>query len=88
MDHADDDLTIHAECDGNAEMGDAIEEIHRAIDGIDDPLSGGILVSGDSFLAIESVSGTSGEEDIGDEILGFFVERELDVVMQRLIHHQ
>ena len=29
-------------------MGDAVEEIHRAVDGIDDPLAVGFLVAGDT----------------------------------------
>ena len=37
---ANDDFTCDAEGDGNAEMGDAVKEIHGAVDGIDDPLAG------------------------------------------------
>ena len=55
MDDAGDDLAIDAQGDGDAEVRDAVEEIYRAVDGIDDPLAVGVLVSGDAFLAVEGV---------------------------------
>jgi len=46
VDDAGDDLAIDAKGDGNAEVRDAVEEIDRAIDGIDDPLAvGGLIAS-------------------------------------------
>lgn len=85
VDDAEDDHAIDAQGDGDAEVRDAVEEIHRAIDGVDDPLAVGILVSGDAFLAIDRVVRATEEEDVGDEVLGFLVERELDVVVMSFI---
>ena len=57
VDHADDDFPGDAQGDGDAEMGDAVEVVHGAVDGIDDPLAVGVLVAGDAFLAVERVAG-------------------------------
>ena len=88
MDDAEHDFVADTQGDGYAEMRDAVEEIHGAIDGIDDPVAVGVLVSSDAFLAIECIGGARGEEDAGDQILGFFVEREFDVVMMRFIDRE
>ena len=88
VDHTDDDLVVHAERDGDAEMGDAVEVVHRAVDGIDDPLAAGGLVPGDAFLSVKGIARACAEEDGGDEILGFLVEGQLDVVVMGLIHNQ
>jgi len=61
-------------------MGDAVEEVHGAIDGIDDPLIGAGLIAGEAFLAIDGVIVEVIEDHLGDEGLGLDVELELDVV--------
>ena len=63
------DLVPLAQRDRDAEMRDAVEEIHRAIDGIDDPLEGAGLVAGDAFLAIDGVIREVLQEQAGDELL-------------------
>jgi len=42
----------------------------------------------DTFLAVERVGGATVEEDVGDEVLGFLVEREFDVVMMCFIDRE
>ena len=81
VDDAYDDLAFDAEGDGDAEVGDAVEEIHGAIDGIDDPLARGGLVAGDAFFAVECIGGAGIEQDLGDEILRGFIELQFDVVV-------
>jgi hypothetical protein len=71
---------VLAQGDGNAEVGDAVEEVHRAVDGIDDPMEGAGLIAGDAFLAVDGVIGKLIEDHAGDEFLGLDVELELDVV--------
>ena len=85
---AEDDFVADAQGDGDAEVGDAVEEIDGAIDGIDDPMAVGVLISGYTFLAIERVGGAGSEEDVGDEVLGFLVEREFDIVVMRFIDRE
>ena len=85
---AEDDFVADAQGDGDAEVGDAVEEIDGAIDGIDNPVTVGVLISGDTFLAIERVGGAGSEEDVGDEVLGFLVEREFDIVVMRFIDRE
>ena len=88
VDDTEDDHAIDAQSDGDAEVRDAVEEIHRAIDGIDDPLALGILVSGDAFFAVKRIVRASEEENVGDEVLGFLVEREFDVVVMLFIDRE
>lgn len=88
VDDAEDDFVADPQGDGDAEVWDAVEEIHGTIDGIDDPVAVRILVSGNAFFAIERVIGTGGEQDVGDEVLGFLIECELDVVMMRFIDRE
>ena len=59
MDDADDDFAVDAESDGDAEVRDAVVVVHRAIDGVDDPLAGRFLVACNSFFAVERVTLTS-----------------------------
>lgn len=66
-------------------MRNAVEEIHRAINRIDNPLAGGLLVARDAFFAVECIARASPEKNAGDEILRFLVERELDVVIRGFI---
>ncbi len=61
-------------------MRDAVEEVHRAVDGIDDPLVFAVLVAADAFLAVDGVVGIAGEQERLDERLRALVEFELDVV--------
>src|SRR4051812_44233187 len=75
-----------AQRDGDAEVRDAVEVIHRAVDGVDDPLVGAGLVSGDAFLAEDRVLRKAGEQHARDEILRTDVELELDVVRLKRIH--
>src|SRR5690606_4121449 len=77
VDDADHDLAGDAEGDGDAEMGDAVEEIHRAVDGIDDPLAVAVGVAAEAFLAVEGVAGAGAEENVLDELLRLLVEGEL-----------
>lgn len=88
VDDTEHDFVADTKGDGDAEVWDAVEEIHCAIDGIDDPLAVGVLVSSDTFLAVERVGGATVEEDVGDEVLGFLVEREFDVVMMCFIDRE
>jgi hypothetical protein len=51
-------------------------------DRLHDPLPRGIGVSGNAFLAVKRIAGAGGEQDVRNEILGFLIECELDVVVQ------
>ena len=86
MNDAHDDFTRHAEGDGNAEMWNSIEKIYGAIDGIDDPLTVGILISCDALLAVKRVARTGTEQDSGDEVLGLLIECQFDVVIRGFIN--
>ena len=46
----------------------------------------GALISRQSFLAVNGVAGVFLQNDPGDEILGFFVESEIEVVMKCFIN--
>ena len=67
-------------------MGNAVVEIHRPVDGIDDPLAIAIGITAEAFLAVERVARPRAEQDAFDQRLGFPVERQLDVVVGRLVH--
>ena len=64
-------------------MRDAHGEIHRAVDGIDDPLDLRIRVAGVigvAFLADAARLGKVIEQDAVDQVLALDIGRELDVV--------
>ena len=67
-------------------MRDAVEKIHRAIDGINDPLTVRLLIARYALLAIERVARTSIKQNPRDQFLRLLVQRELDVVMAFLVH--
>jgi hypothetical protein len=85
---ADDDFAFDAQGNRDAEMRDAIEKIHCAINGIDDPLAVGFLIASDAFFSIERVTGAGIEQDLGDQVLGSFIELELDIVVRGFIDHR
>ena len=85
MNHAHHNFAGDAQRDRHAEVRNAIEKIHRAIDRVDDPLPVGVLVASDALLAVERVAGPRAEQDAGDQLLRFLVERQLDVVLRRLV---
>ena len=64
-------------------MRDAIEEIHRSIERIDDPLMIARLVANDSFFAIKRMFRKTFEQDFRDQILRQNIDLELDVVRGR-----
>ena len=84
-DDADDDVIVDAQGNGDAEMGDAIEVIHGAVDRVDDPLAAGGLIAADAFFAVEGVARASPEEDAFDEVLGLLVESQFDIVVGGLV---
>ena len=57
VNHANDDLLVHAQRDGNAKMRNAVEIIHRSIQRIDNPLMIAGLISHDPFFAVKRVRG-------------------------------
>ena len=85
VDHPDDDFSAQTQRDRNAKMRDAVEEIHRAIERIDDPLMIARLVADDSFFAIKRVLRKTFEQDFCDQILGQHIDLELDVVRGRAL---
>lgn len=85
VDDACEDIFALAHGDGDAEVGDAVEEVDGAIDGVDDPLAVGVLITAEAFFAIEGVVGEVGGDASEDEVLGLAVELELEVVMEGLI---
>ena len=46
----------------------------------------GLLIACDAFFAVECIARASPEKNAGDKILGFLVERELDVVIRGFIN--
>ncbi len=66
--------------DRNAEVRDAVEIIHRAVQRIDDPLEFAVGISAHAFLAVDRVVGETREDDLRDEFLRALVEFEFDVV--------
>ena len=64
-------------------MRNAVEEIHRAIERIDDPLMIACLVADDSFFAVKRVLRKTLEQDFRDQILRQNIDLELDVVRGR-----
>ena len=72
--------------DGRAEVRDAVEIVHGAVERIDDPLELAVLIAADAFLAKDGVVGEAFQEHLGDEVLGFHVEGKLDVVRGELVH--
>ena len=57
VNHANDNLVVQAQRDGNAKMRDAVEIIYRSIQRIDNPLMVAGLISRDSFFAVKRVRG-------------------------------
>ena len=80
VDDADEDMAGLAERDAYGEVRNVVEKIHRAVDGVDDPLVLGGLVAANALLAVDGVVGVAVEDDRLDEGLRAFVEFELDVV--------
>ena len=72
--------------DADAVVRQTVEIIHRAVDGIDDPLPLALLISRDAFLAKNRVVGKLVEQVARDEFLGLDVERELDVMRVEFVH--
>jgi hypothetical protein len=60
-------------------MGDAVEVVHRAVQGVDNPLAIPCATS-DAFFAEDGVVGVAGEDVVLDEALGAAVEFEFDVM--------
>ena len=71
--------------DRSAEVRDAVEIIHRAVERIDDPLELARLIATDAFLAVDRVVREACEEDPRDEVLRLHVECQLDVVRRELV---
>ena len=80
VNHADEDLAGPAERDAHGEVRDVVEKIHRAVDGVDDPLVLGGLVAAKAFLSVNRMVGVAVEDDGFDEGLTALVEFQLDVV--------
>ena len=57
VNHADDDLLVQAQRNGNAKMWNAVEIIHRSIQWIDDPLMLAGLISHEPFFAVKRMRG-------------------------------
>ena len=66
-------------------MRDRVEEIHSAVDGVDDPLIFARLVACEAFLSIDCMAGMAVENDRFDEGLCALVEFQLDVVSEVFI---
>jgi hypothetical protein len=61
VDHADGYLAGDPQGDRHAEMRDAVVVVHRAVDGIDDPLAVAVRITTHAFLPIERVAGAGTE---------------------------
>ena len=67
--------------DGDAEVGDAEEVVHGAIDGVDDPFDIAFTADiGVTFLAEDEVVGVTVEDELHDEFLATNVHFEFDVM--------
>jgi hypothetical protein len=72
--------------DGDAEVGDAEEVVHGAVDGIDDPFDVAIAADvGIAFLAEDEVVGVAVENELHDEFLAANVHFEFDVMALHFI---
>ena len=71
VNHADNDFALEAQRNRNAEVRDAVEIIHGAIERIDDPLMLARLIADDSFFAVKRVLGKFFEQRIRDQLLRF-----------------
>jgi hypothetical protein len=69
-------------------MRDPVIIVHRSVEGVDDPLVLGGLVTNDSLFAIERVLREFAQEQIRDELLRAHIDLELNVVRGDLIHAQ
>ena len=85
VDDADDDFSCTAKGDAYGKMRDRVEEIHGAVDGVDDPLVFARLVACEAFLSIDCVAWMAVENDRFDEGLCALVEFQLDVVSEVFI---
>ena len=74
------DHPVVAVGDRNGKVGDAVEEVHRAVDRVDDPLIGSTLVPADPLLAVNRMIGKDSQNKRLDQRLGATVELQLDVV--------
>jgi hypothetical protein len=73
--------------DGNAEVGDAEEIVHRAINRVDDPFDVAVATDvGIAFFSEDEVIGMPSEDELGDEILAAHVHLQFDVVPFHLVH--
>ncbi len=85
VDDAEDQLARVAEGDRDTVVGDAVEEVHGAVDGVDDPLPRAGLVAGDAFLAEDGVVGKGGQQVFADGVLALDVELDLDIEFLLLV---
>ncbi len=69
-------------------MRDAVKEIHRAIERINDPLMIARLVADDSLFAIKRVLRKTLEQDFRDRVLGQDIDLELDVMRGGGVDHE
>ncbi len=86
IDDAGDVFAIPFSGDGNAEVGDAVEVVHGAINGVHDPLSIAVRITGVAFFSFDAVVREGFEQDLGDEVLAADIEIELDVVLEHFIN--
>ncbi len=69
VNNADNDFARETQRDRDAEMRNAVEIIHGAIERIDDPLVFAGLVAHDSFLAVKRMLGKFFQKQLGDQLL-------------------
>ena len=85
VDDAGQDVFAFADGDGDAEVGDAVEEVDGAVDGVDDPLEFGVLIAAESFFAVEGVVWELFGDALEDEVLALAVELQLEVVVEGFV---
>ena len=66
--------------DRDGEVGDAVEEVHGAVNRIDDPLVGSIRITPHSLLPIDRMVGKNPQHNGLDQCLRAAVKLQLDVV--------
>jgi hypothetical protein len=79
MDHAGEEFIVAADGNGRGEMGDAIEVVHCAVQGVDNPLAV-TRSSSDALFSEDGMVGVPSQDVIFDEALGAAVEFQFDVV--------
>ena len=72
----------------DAEMRDAVEVVHRAIDRIDDPLKGAGLIPRQPLLPVNGMIRKRLQQNPLDHFLTAHIEFQLDVVFLHFIHHR